>query len=283
MTKKTINVLRLLVVCAAVAVISGFTCASFLSDYCTDEVPDTTSIFVYTVDKGVDTLNRTYLNGKKIRTADESRYILYEDIPAISQMEGVENIYIFDDALTEQLSEDLNSGKVSEAYVAVPSDVMKYYGDPSGMHYMFRLDASDVSLNGEYAYIRCAEGDTEWAFEPQAEPYMLYYKYDEATWDDFMARLDGYIVENDAISDVFMLVTTTEDSDADPAGLQDRLMEEYPGSNYLSAEFARVFRAETNKTLWVRVIVFALLVTIVAAAIVFLLGFAAGKKKSAKQ
>ena len=275
MTPKWINVLRLLVICVAVAVISFFTCTCFLSDYCTDEIPATDSIFVYTVDRGVDTLNRTYLNGKKIKASDESRYILYEDIPAVSKMEGVENIYIFDDALMTELADGLNAGEIAEAYVAVPCDVIKYYGAPSGMDYMFMLDASEVSLNGEYAYIRCADGDTEWVSEVPADPYMVYYKYDEATWDDFTARLDGYLVEYDAISDVFMLITTNADS----AALQDRLMEEYPGSNYLSAEFARVFRSETNKTVWVRVIVFALAVIVAAAGIEVLLGIAAKKKR----
>lgn len=275
MTPKWINVLRLLVICVAVAVISFFTCTCFLSDYCTDEIPATDSIFVYTVDRGVDTLNRTYLNGKKIKASDESRYILYEDIPAISNMEGVENIYIFDDALMTELADGLNAGEIAEAYVAVPCDVIKYYGAPSGMDYMFMLDASEVSLNGEYAYIRCADGDTEWVSEVPADPYMVYYKYDEATWDDFTARLDAYLVEYDAISDVFMLVTTNADS----ADLQDRLMEEYPGSNYLSAEFARVFRDETNKTVWVRVIVFALAVIVAAAGIEVLLGITAKKKR----
>lgn len=275
MTPKWINVLRLLVICVAVAVISFFTCTCFLSDYCTDEIPATDSIFVYTVDRGVDTLNRTYLNGKKIKASDESRYILYEDIPAVSKMEGVENIYIFDDALMTELADGLNAGEIAEAYVAVPCDVMKYYGAPSGMDYMFMLDASEVSLNGEYAYIRCADGDTEWVSEMPADPYMVYYKYDEATWDDFTARLDAYLVEYDAISDVNMLITTN----ADPADLQDRLMEEYPGSNYLSAEFARVFRDETNKTVWVRVIVFALAVIVAAAGIEVLLGIAAKKKR----
>jgi hypothetical protein len=104
---------------------------------------------------------------------------------------------------------------------------------------------------------------------------MVYYKYDEATWDDFTARLDAYLVEYDAISDVFMLVTTNADS----ADLQDRLMEEYPGSNYLSAEFARVFRDETNKTVWTRVVVFALAVIVAAAGIEVLLGIAAKKKR----
>ena len=275
MTPKWINVLRLLVICVAVAVISFFTCTCFLSDYCTDEIPATDSIFVYTVDRGVDTLNRTYLNGKKIKASDESRYILFEDIPAVSKMEGVENIYIFDDALMTELADGLNAGEIPEAYVAVPCDVMKYYGAPSGMDYMFMLDASEVSLNGEYAYIRCADGDTEWVSEMPADPYMVYYKYDEATWDDFTARLDAYLVEYDAISDVFMLVTTNADS----ADLQDRLMEEYPGSNYLSAEFARVFRDETNKTVWVRVIVFALAVIVAAAGIEVLLGITAKKKR----
>ena len=278
MTSKWINVLRLLVILMAVAVISFFTCTCFLSDYCTDEIPATDSIFVYTVDRGVDTLNRTYLNGKKIKASDESRYILYEDIPAISKMEGVENIYIFDDVLITDLADGLNTGEIPEAYIAVPGDVMKYYGAPSGMDYMFRLDASEVSLNGEYAYIRCADGDTEWVSEVPADPYMVYYKYDEATWDDFMARLDGYLVEYDAISDVNMLITTN----GDPAELQDRLMEEYPGSNYLSAEFARVFRDGTNKTVWTRVIVFALAVIVAAAGIEGLLGIAAKKKKGGR-
>ena len=261
------NVLRVMAVLTAVFLIGAFAIVSYISGYCTDEIPDTSSIYVYTVDRGVDELNRKYLKNKKIHPADESRYIVYEDIPDIAGMAGVEAIYIFDDALFNDFSEAANSEEAGMLYASVPTDAITYFGAPSGIDSMFRLNPDNNPAPGaEYAFVSCSEGYSSWAVEPQ-EYYPLYYKYDESTWADFSKRLENYLVEYDAISDVSMLIKMSSGSAADSAALQDALMEKYPGSNYLSAEFARVFMEQNNRQYWRDVAVFALVTLAVTVAI----------------
>ena len=127
-------VLMIVVALAAAGIFAFYAYAGYRSDYCTDEVPDVTSIYVYTVDKGLGDLNRTYLSGKNFAIPkDEAKYMTYEDIPTIAVTDNVEAIYIFDDAKFEALSDSFLSGGLTEINVAVPRDVLKYYGAPSGM------------------------------------------------------------------------------------------------------------------------------------------------------
>ena len=268
----------------AIGLIGIFAGFSYLSNYCTDEIPDTSSIHVYTVDKGVEDLNRTYLNGKHIKPSDESRYILYEDIPEISNMAGVEAIYIFDDAAFNDFADGINSGEISEITVSVPSDVIAYFGSSSGMESMFGLSPSgNPAPDNEYAYIRCGSRSCDWAKgDQQSDAFPLYYKYDESTWDAFTDNLENYLIEYDALSDVSMLITVSSDSAEVSAKLQDELMEKYPGSNYISAEFARVFRHEMNSKYWAGVIVFALIVTAITVVTEVLITLAVKKAKAGK-
>ena len=276
--------LRIMIAVTAAIVLAGYCGIRYLSDYCTDKIPDTSSVYVYTVDRGVEDLNRKYIDGKRIKPSDESRYITYEDIPDISLLPGVEDIYIFDDKAMTEFSDGIYSGRIKEAYVSMPVDVLNYFGDPSGMNSMFGLNPSgNPHPDAEYALIYCTGNTCEWAEDASGHDVVqFYYKYDAATWDEFMKSLDEYLIEYDAISEVSMLVTVTPSSfsKSDAAALQDILMVKYPGSNYLSAEFARVFRNETNKDYWLNVATAAAVVIVVTIAIEFLPGIIVKRQQS---
>ena len=283
MNIKQMKIMRVFVAVIAVCVIGLYTWISYNADYCTDEIPDTSSVFVYTVDECIDRLNRTYINGKKADIKNPDKLIEYDDIPEISKYDGVTALYIWDDAvvseafglLTQQEADDSQSTEsqpVQSITVAVPVEVMMYYGNPAGTNYMFGLDPSTMPFKGqEYAYIECTKDSCAWAANPATgteaadaeddQVYMFFYKYDEATWLDFNIRLRKYLVDYDAISDVSMLVTTSEDG----VKLQDELLTRYPSSNYISREFARVFKYETNKRWWVKL---ALVITLILAVTV---------------
>lgn len=279
-------VLMIVVALAAAGIFAFYAYAGYRSDYCTDEVPDVTSIYVYTVDKGLGDLNRTYLSGKNFAIPkDEAKYMTYEDIPTIAVTDNVEAIYIFDDAKFEALSDSFLSGGLTEINVAVPRDVLKYYGAPSGMSYMFKLDLTQMpETDPEYAVIRCTADGYEWSTDPVDEKTcMLYYKYDTKTWGDFNDRLIRYILENDAVSDVSMLITLSSKTPEESAKMQDLLIENYPGSNYLSAEFARVFRDKTNLELGQRIATFAGVIIVVTASIEILIGISGKRTKKPKK
>ena len=150
---------------------------------------------------------------------------------------------------------------------------------------MFKLDLTQMPVTDpEYAMIRCTADGCEWSTDPVDEKTcMLYYKYDTKTWGDFNDRLIRYILENDAVSDVSMLITLTSKTPEESAKMQDLLIENYPGSNYLSAEFARVFRDKTNLELGQRIATFAGVIIVVTASIEILIGISGKRTKKPKK
>lgn len=286
MSKKIKVVLMIVVALAAIGLFAGYAYAGYRSDHCTDEVPDVTSIFVYTVDMGVGDLNRTYLRGKNfaIPTGD-AKYITYEDIPNVAATDNVEAVYILDDARLNALSDSFLSGGLTEINVAVPRDILKYYGAPSGMSYMIKLDTAQMpDTDPEYALIRCTADGCEWSADPvDDKTCMLYYKYDKDTWGDFNDRLIRYLLENDASSDVSMLITLSSKTPEESAKMQDLLIQNYPGSNYLSAEFARVFRDKTNLDLGQRIATFAVVIIAVTASIEIFIAVSGKNTKKPKK
>lgn len=286
MLGKTKIVLMIIVAIAALGIIGGYAYAGYKRDYCDDEVPDVTSVYVYTVDKGIGDLNRTYMRGKGYSIPKgDAPYVTYQDIPTVAVTENVEAVYVFDDARFAALSDSFSSGGLTEINVAVPRDVLKYYGAPSGMSYMFDLDTAQMpETDPEYALIRCTADGCEWASDPVDEKTcMLYYKYDTDTWGDFNDRLIRYILENDASSDVSMLVTISEKTPEKAARIQDLLMQNFPGSNYLSAEFARVFRDKNNSDLGNRIVTFAGVAVVVAAGIDILIAVSGKRAKKPRK
>ena len=145
MNKKVLTVLQIVipvVTIAGVAAVEGF---YYATQRCTDEVPDTTSLYVYTVDREFGELNQRYAKAMGIEPKAKDRLITYDSIPEISSWNEVKDIYIFSDAACEAADEDYRAGK--NIKLAVPSDVMFYYGDCSGTWSMFGDDeAKSVCL-----------------------------------------------------------------------------------------------------------------------------------------
>ena len=151
MNKKVLTVLQIVipvVTIAGVAAVEGF---YYATQRCTDEVPDTTSLYVYTVEHEFGELNQRYAKAMGIEPKAKDRLITYDSIPEISSWNEVKDIYIFSDAACEAADEDYRAGK--NIKLAVPSDVMFYYGDCSGTWSMFGDDEAkndDRSHYGEY-------------------------------------------------------------------------------------------------------------------------------------
>ena len=250
MNKKVITVLQIVipaVTIAGAALIGSF---YYAAQRCTDEVPDTTSLYVYTVDREFAELNQRYAKAMGIEPKAKDRLITYDSIPEISSWNEVKDIYIFSDAACEAADEDYRDGK--NIKLAVPSDVMFYYGDCSGTWSMFGDEEAkndDRSHYGEYMVFDTAEDSFKKVYE---EPdYFVYYKYDPSTWDSFMTELNDYLVENDASSDVSMLITTRSKPDA--SNLQMKLMYEFPASNYDSAHYSKVWKESYNKEVGMKI------------------------------
>ena len=105
----------------------------------------------------------------------------------------------------------------------------------------------------------------------------IYYRYDPSTWEAFLARLASYLEENDAVSDVNMMICCDEDRSSD---IQKLLVSRYPASNYTSAEFVRAWKDNYNKVFWTEQIWFMVIVIVVTAGAEVALFYLGRKKKS---
>ena len=274
MRSKLFLVLQIVVPAIMLPVLVLYACYELLSDYCTDEVPDTDSVFVYSVDRSFDELNRTYAKARGIVPDDETAFIDYEQIPELSTWDGVENLYIYSDTAFEDFSYRILDHETFN--VAIPVDTIKYYGGPSGMFSLFGIsDTSGISDGQEYVTVKCSPDGTK-ITQDEPDIYM-YYKYDPDTWDGFIKELNEYLIEDDAVSYIQMLIT----SDGDSAELQQRLMRTYPASNYISAEFAEGWKSEHNRQLGLRILFVAIAIVIVTAGLEVLFGVLR-KKSGAK-
>ena len=249
MNKKVITVLQIVipaVTIAGAALIGSF---YYATQRCTDEVPDTTSLYVYTVDEEFGELNQRYAKAMGIEPKAKDRLITYDSIPEISSWNEVKYIYIFSDTAVEAADEDYKAGK--NVKLAVPSDVMFYYGDCSGIWSLFgdEVKNDDRSHYGEYMVFDTGKDSFKNVYE---EPdYYFYYKYDPSTWEEFRTELDSYLTANDASSDISMLITTRSKPDA--SNLQMKLMYEFPASNYDSAHYSKVWKESYNKEVGMKI------------------------------
>ena len=278
-----------------------YVCIRCARDFCTDTLPDTPNIYVYSADLMYDELNRRYVESKGLSKGDGFRMIEYEDIPEIASLDGVKGFYIFDDVkLDEMLNYDL-SGPLREW--SVPQDIYLYFGDPSGESSMFIPVIGGGPADGTNgiclpqteiaALLNPALGSTiEWnggtytltgvnknrfAWVAFDEDKSLYYVYDPATYDDFLTRLNLYCLREDAVSHVNMMIVCDEDKSVE---IQDYLISTYPASNYSSREFARVFKSSYNAEIWKEILVFALLDLGITAVVVTPMLIKAKKKEN---
>ena len=263
MNKKVITVLQIVIPAVTIAGAALTGSFYYATQRCTDEVPDTTSLYVYTVDREFAELNQRYAKAMGIEPKAKDRLITYDSIPEISSWNEVKYIYIFSDTAVEAADEDYKAGK--NIKLAVPSDVMFYYGDCSGMWSIFGDEAKndDRSHYGEYMVFDTGKDSFKNVYE---EPdYYFYYKYDPSTWEEFRTELDSYLTANDASSDISMLITTRSKPDA--SNLQMKLMYEFPASNYDSAHYSKVWKESYNKEVGMKIAIPSV------CLVVFLIGF----------
>lgn len=244
----------ILTVCIFIAVAGVY----YVINRSTDEVPDTSSIYVYTVDGEFGELNQVYCKGSGVVPGDKSSMITYKDIPEISKLEGVKDIYILNEIVLWDFQDSIMEGE--SKVVSIPSEIVRYYSECSGMS-MYSKEPSD----GEYSVFEChtevVEGKyyEEVAAPSSAEPeYSLYYKYDPATWDQFAQEMNKHLTERDAgDGDISMLITTRSADDG--KALQQRLMKDYPASNYDSAEFTeswmKAYNGNINRNITVAAVI----------------------------
>ena len=274
------KVLLILMIVIPVTVFFVFGTAAgvyYIINRSTDEVPDSSSVYVYTVDKEFGELNQRYAKARGIEPVVDTALITYETVPEISKMDEVKSLFIFDDAAFTEFCERINSGETLKA--AVPYDAYVFYGDPSGMRSVFGIELPhDARLpNSKYVVFRISKEKVEQVSE---EPdYFLYYEYDPETWDEFNKKLSNYLVEEDAISDVSMLITTKNKSDA--GNLQMNLMYYYPASNYSSAEFSKAWAESYNKEIRSRILIAGLITAIPLIGVETLLGVLRKPRKKA--
>ena len=276
MNKKVLTILQIVIPVVTISIFAAFEGFYYMANRCTDEVPDTTSLYVYTVDREFGELNQRYAKAMGIEPKAKDRLITYDSIPEISSWNEVKYIYIFSDTAGEACEEDYKAGK--NIKMAVPSDVMFYYGDCSGMWSIFGDDVKndDRSHYGEYMVFDTGEDSFKKVYE---EPdYYFYYKYDPSTWEAFKTELDSYLTANDASSDVSMLITTRNVPDA--SNLQMKLMYEYPASNYDSAHYSKVWKESYNKEVGMKIVLPSVCIAVFLICVEILL---VRLKKSRKQ
>ena len=211
----------------------------------TDEVPDSSSVYVYTVDKEFGELNQRYAKARGIEPVVDNALITYETVPEISKMDEVKSLFIFDDAAFSEFCERINSGETLKA--AVPYDAYVFYGDPSGMRSVFGIEIPhDARLpNSKYVVFRISKEKVEQVSE---EPdYFLYYEYDPD----------------------------------DAGNLQMNLMYYYPASNYSSAEFSKAWAESYNKEIRSRILIAGLITAIPLIGVETLLGVLRKPRKKA--
>ena len=249
MRSKVLLVLMIIVPVTAIFVFGTITGIYYIINRSTDKVPDSNAIYVYTVDEEFGELNQRYAKARGIEPLVETAIITYESVPEISQMDGVKRVYIFDDAAFSEFSERINSGETLK--VAIPYDAYVFYGDTSGMKSVFGIDIPHEARlpNSKYVVLKCSKDNVVQVSEQP--DYFLYYEYDLRTWKGFLEKLNRYIEENDAISDVSMLITTNNMADA--ANLQMKLMYEFPASNYDSAHYSEVWKESYNKEVGMKI------------------------------
>jgi len=276
MNKKVITVLQIVIPVVTISGFAAFGGFYYSTQKCTDEVPDTTSLYVYTVDSEFGELNQRYAKALGIETKAKDRLVTYDLIPVFSSWNEVKDIYVFSDVVCEAAEEDYKAGK--NIKIAVPSDVMFYYGDCSGMWSMFGDETKndDRSHYGEYMVFDSGDNSFTKVFE---EPdYYLYYKYDPSTWEEFKNELNSYLILNDAVSDVSMLITTREKADA--SNLQKKLVYEFPASNYDSAHYSEVWKESYNKEVKTKMVLPAVCVAVFLIGIEVLFVFLKKPRKN---
>lgn len=298
--RKTIHIMQAVLIFIGAAAVVLFGRFYATNHYCTDQIPATNSIYIYTVDESFDQLNQRYAAYQDLEIDEDlyNRCAGLEDIPDIAAMEGVEQVYLFDDVFFLQdggLIDRAIDGDM-EAAASIPQTVYENYASASGVWSLFSITEGEAPQDGAGEIALCADwleqlyGITDPAaalgqtVEFCGQSYTLcgvhsypfawvsfqagdnlgYYAYAPDTFDQFAQETEQFWQEQGGSYALSALVVC-EDMAAVQEQVQDLLMQQYPGSNYLSKAFVTAWKASVNGAYWRTV---ALATGIVAAIVV---------------
>lgn len=139
--KNWINILAVLTTFIVVFMLSIYTQMQFENGYSTDELPSKNIILTYKADYVYSDLNKVYVEQEHLNISDENMYSMigYDDIPQISQIDGVEKILLTDYEYFESLNSKLDSGQLLDSinYISIPNVIAEDFDECISSPYKF--------------------------------------------------------------------------------------------------------------------------------------------------
>lgn len=297
-----------------IAVFASFTFLSliinynwFLSEYALRTIDKThNSIVVYDVVDSVDTLNLQYAKGEHIRI-DPSKYTtkaLYQNLPEISQIQGVNKILLLDNHYIQSIIEP--NKKNLDRILALPKDVYEVYDDQFEYCYEECLDlksgrmpddekneiciseklakellgekseeyfiGKEVSINNtSYEIVGTQNGDYSFiSYNDKANKGIKLYSK-----DNLSVLIADFGESSEEFHDEYIIIT---EPGAEKKVL-DTLISEFPASNYRSYEFDKEWVKSTNMDFVIKkVIPFNIVIFIIVATLLLILSYFNFKK-----
>jgi hypothetical protein len=287
-----------------------FTYSQFTNGYCTNTIPPGNIIAIYQADYTYGDLNAVYVRGAGLDMDSENydRMILYEDIPHIASMDGVETVILYDisyfDALYTAASEDRLLDKLN--LIAVPESITQDYlhqtNVPYGTEYLeegrlpldgaHEITISKKLLEKHFAYtdemLTRAIGskinyDNETYTIAGINSFDICYvsfdakrnyglcQYDVDTFDEFVTRNINYKKTNDFIYPEYANEIFIFTADGSEKSVLDKLFQEYPAENYISSQYVSVWKKTFNESVLRKIIVVNSIVVALLGVILLLL------------
>jgi hypothetical protein len=287
-----------------------FTYSQFTNGYCTNTIPPGNIIAIYQADYTYGDLNAVYVRGAGLDMDSENydRMILYEDIPHIASMDGVETVILYDisyfDALYTAASEDRLLDKLN--LIAVPESIAQDYlhqtNVPYGTEYLeegrlpldgaHEITISKKLLEKHFAYTdemltRAIGSKVNYDNETytiaginsfdicyvsfDAKRNCGLYRYDVDTFDEFVTRNINYKKTNDFIYPEYANEIFIFTADGSEKSVLDKLFQEYPAENYISSQYVSVWKKTFNESVLRKIIVVNSIVVALLGVILLLL------------
>lgn len=287
-----------------------FTYSQYINGYCRDTIPPGNVIGIYQAEYTYGDLNAFYAKsaGLQIDPDNYDRMILYEDIPDIVSMDGVENVILYDNSYIDEIYtaaiEDRLLDKLN--LIAMPQWIAQNYINQVdalyGTEYLEegRLpldDAHEITISRKLLKKHFAYTDENLTqaigseVNYDNETYTIvginsfdicfisfdakrnygFYQYDADSFDEFVTRNINYKKAKDFIYPEYanqIFIFTTDGSEK---LVLDTLFRKYPAENYVSNQYVSVWKKSFNEIFLRKIIVIDSIVVALLGVILLLL------------
>lgn len=268
-------------------------------NYCSDVSPYPGSILVYLVDYVYGELNDVYVKSQNLVVDDYYSMIKYDDISEISQLSGINDIFILDEYKYNEIFENIEKSEKIDL-ISVPELVYKNYLDQTGLWELFTLELGDYPKDGEneivmsesmikkfyyvedanqligekvnyegkeYKLVGVSPFDIAW-ISYSLNDNLLFYLYDENTYDDFVKTQIEikksleylYLTEVDCV-----VLSVAQKSEKNVLNF---LMKTYSADNYDSYIYSENWIREYNKGFFLKLLIINFIVVVLLGIII---------------